>query len=179
MNPARRDDVDDELVGSFWDYWAGLPRQGLIPSISDYLDRVPAKLQPAVAIIDAYSPTEFKVRLFGTALVELLGKELTGGAPLDMYAEAFKAKACEVAWESANRPCGYLCIRRYRNHAGVVVDAPGISLPVDGGRTHRQTMLNFTSLYGAQSRKTDADGLDVIEALTVTAWIDVGAGIPS
>ncbi|MCB2106101.1 MAG: PAS domain-containing protein [Rhodobacteraceae bacterium] len=172
-------DVFDPLVNAFWAYWVSLPKQGAVPHLSDYLDRVPPNLQPTVAIVDVYSPVDMRVRLFGTALVDLIAVELTGREALSIYAPESHAAAGSMAWEAVNRPCGYLCKRHFRSHAGMMVTAPGIALPVESNRFECRTVINFTNLSQAVMSLGAEPKLQVVHDIEHVGWIDIGAGTPN
>ncbi|MCB2108120.1 MAG: PAS domain-containing protein [Rhodobacteraceae bacterium] len=168
----------DEQILAFWSYWHALPRHGPLPRLSDYLDGVPAYLQPTVVIVDVYSPARFEFRLCGTRLVDLIDREVTGQDVNAVYSGPTQQLAAEVAWRAANQPCGYLSERTVRSFTGVLVTFPGITLPVLTNNADRKTLVNFSNLDQVNIKLGRHDHIDVIQGFELTSWIDIGAGIP-
>ncbi|MDX2223938.1 MAG: PAS domain-containing protein, partial [Rhodospirillaceae bacterium] len=138
-------------MATFFGYWNSLPKDHGLPRLPDYLNRAPHDLQPTVAIVDIYTPTDLRVRLFGTALVDLIATELTGKAALSIYAPESHRFASSMAWQAVSQPCGYLCKRTFRSFSGAIITAPGIALPVRTDRSDCKTVINFTNLDQATS----------------------------
>jgi hypothetical protein len=72
------------MLDKFFEHWKSIPKSGLVPNLSDYLDRPNPKLQPWTIIID-FEDKSFPTRLFGTALVELVGSDLTNTDHLALF----------------------------------------------------------------------------------------------
>lgn len=62
---------------AFLDHWNALRQGDEIPSLKDYLARPNPSLQSNVLIIDFVSRQEIPIRLFGTALVDLVRSDHT------------------------------------------------------------------------------------------------------
>jgi hypothetical protein len=170
----------DARVQAFFAYWNSLAKDGGLPRLPDYLNRAPHDLQPTVAIVDVYTPTDLRVRLFGTALVDLIATELTGKAALSIYAPESHRTASAMAWRAVSQPCGYLCKRTFRSFSGTIITAPGIALPVRTDRSDCKTVINFTNLDQATSTLGLGHArFDMVQALERVAWIDLGFGVPS
>jgi hypothetical protein len=67
-------------------YWAGLRRGGRLPARADIDPAGFKRLLPAICLIDVLeNPTDYRVRLAGTALYGLFGGEITGRRLNEVY----------------------------------------------------------------------------------------------
>lgn len=165
-------------IEAFFDHWLSLPREGLVPTLQDYLDHAPPRLQPFVAIAEVTSPTEMRVRLMGTGYVDLVGRDATGARLSPLYAAPIRERMSSAVWQLVTRPVGYLCVRSIRTFGGRLVESPSICLPLVG----RDGGAKFILTYGLVS--PDNHGLAETELFhltldwTLTAWLNLGAGVP-
>jgi len=171
------DEFDPEIA-RFWDYWNGLPKTGLVPRLSDYLDGVPPQLQPSVALIDVFGPDEFKLRLAGTAIVDAIGGEPTEADTPSVYNAELRKAAAALAWEAVNKPCGYAAKRTIRSRAGRMSLVHGIALPLITERVNAKTLVNFSSLARSVAELDAKDQMESMQGLRPVRWIDIGAGVP-
>ena len=60
-----------QLVDTFIDHWAGLPRDtgALMPHDRTFLDNAEPKLQPHVALVDIHGRDDWTLKLYGTGRV--------------------------------------------------------------------------------------------------------------
>ena len=71
-------------------YWAGLRRSGRLPGRDDIHPDDFKRLLPTISLIDVHrNPLEFRLRLAGTGLYGVYGREITGRT----LAEAYSATA--------------------------------------------------------------------------------------
>jgi hypothetical protein len=176
--PVLRQDNIPEPVREFFDYWNSLPKQGLIPRLDNYFDRAPPHLQPFVGIADVHSPTDIRLRLFGTGLVDLSGQDPTGKPMQHLYAEHVRGRMQDLVWSVATRPVGYLCVRSVATTGGRLFHNPSICLPIAVPMSAVKAVITYA--YQDMSAVTFApsERLDMIQDLRLISWIDLGAGVP-
>lgn len=67
-------------------YWAGLRRRGRLPSRDDIRPDDFKRLLPSISLIDvARDPMDFRLRLAGTGLYGVYGREITGRTLGEVY----------------------------------------------------------------------------------------------
>jgi len=165
-------------IVDFFDYWSSLPRSGLVPTLGDYFDHAPARLQPYVGISDVHSPTKMNLRLLGTALVELGGRDPTGAHLELLYSEKVRAIMGEAVWDVVTLPTAYLCIRSLRRHSGRILDCPSICLPLCNHSANANTVITYANFSMDDMKFAEHDQLELVQDWRVTHWIDLGAGVP-
>jgi hypothetical protein len=166
-------------VVQFFERWAGLPKQALVPKLSDYLDAAPIKLQPNVTIVDVHSPTEMTVRLFGTGLEEATGLNPTSQDLMLLFGEPIRAQAKWLVWTVVTHPVGYVCIRRVRTSAGLIVSCPAICLPIGVEAKDRQCFITYANVSAASQELAPEESLELVQEVEFLHWIDLGAGVPA
>ena len=83
--PAAAARAHEELFG----YWASLRRGAMLPARRDIDPAGFKRLLPAVSLIDVrHDPLDFRIRLAGTALYGVYGREITGRSLQDIYASS-------------------------------------------------------------------------------------------
>jgi len=170
--------TDPDIV-KFYFYWLSLPKSGLLPRLSDYLDHAPPELQPFVGISDVYSPIKQKLRLLGTGLVSISGKDPTGAELGVLYVEKVKKQMGQLAWDVVSRPVGYLCVRDLRTTSGRIVHGPSICLPLANPTSPAAAVITYTHVEHADTSFPGDDRAELVQNIRVTHWIDLGAGVPS
>jgi hypothetical protein len=167
-------------IVAFYTYWLSLPRaeSSVMPRLSDYFDHAPPKLQPFVAISDVISPANIKVRLMGTGLVNMVGRDPTGSDLSLLYSESLRSLMYKVAWQAATRPVGYIAVRNVRTRAGQIVQNPTICLPLANPPSSTIALITYAKISGVVIDIADDDQLQMVQDVRVTHWIDLGAGVP-
>ncbi|HEX2560299.1 PAS domain-containing protein [Phenylobacterium sp.] len=83
--PAAAARAHEELFA----YWAGLRRDGRLPGRGDIHPKDFKRLLPTVSLIDVVGdPAEFRLRLAGTGLYSVYGREITGRPLEEIYNSA-------------------------------------------------------------------------------------------
>ena len=165
-------------ISEFYAHWCGLPRDRLVPHLHDYLDTAPAHLQPYVGISDINSPTDIRLRLLGTGIVDLSGRDPTGGPMMVLYAESLRAPMAKMVWQVVTRPTAYICVRSIRTKGGNMVHCPSICLPLHNTPSPVPLVMTYAHVIGAGVGLAPRDKFDMVQDLRVTHWIDIGAGVP-
>jgi hypothetical protein len=170
--------MEDELtagVQEFLDHWRALPRDGLVPHLRAYLDRVVAHLQPSVVMLDVVSAARLEVRLFGTRLADLTGEEITKRNVLDIYPPELRTDVGTACVSIVSHPCGQLSKRAIRTSGGMLVAASSIALPLLIDRPVVGCVVAYTELH--EPVDTD-ETMAMVQRITARRWIDIGAGVP-
>jgi len=70
-------------------YWASLRKGGRLPSRADFQPGFVKRLLPTVSLIDVkHEPRDYRLRLAGTGLYSVYGREITGHSLNDVYNSA-------------------------------------------------------------------------------------------
>jgi hypothetical protein len=166
-------------INDFWRYWSSLPKTNLVPHLRDYLDGAPPKLQPSVALVDVFGPEEFSLRMAGTAIVEAIGGEPKQPGMPEAYREEARKAAARMQWAAVNRPCGYTSKRVVQSRSGQTLMVQSIALPLITDRDNCKTLVNYGNLARSVSEMRTTDRLSSMQALQLSEWVDIGAGVPS
>jgi hypothetical protein len=177
-SPSWTDRVPADVV-QFFLRWSALPKIGLMPRLSDYLDEAPPELQPNVTIVDVLSPTEMIVRLFGTGLEEASGLYPTAQSLRVLYGETLWPRAQKLVWAVVTHPVGYVCVRRVRTSAGLIVDCPAIGLPIGVDMPGRHCFITYANVSSASQELAPEENFELVQDLEFLGWIDLGAGVPA
>jgi hypothetical protein len=166
-----------ELV-ELWDYWRALPRDGLVPD----WDIVPAarrltRIMPYLSLIEVRPPSSLVFRVAGTALCERFGMELTGRDVMDITPVAHRARRYGRYHAVASRPCVLQNRGGLTGGSGTTVPYESLFLPVL--RAGHDLPVVLGALIEHRPRNAPADPIAAIPIPDETAFIDIGAGIPS
>ena len=148
-----------------------------MPTLADFLDAPPFKLQSEVAIVDVVSSTELRFRLFGTGLSTMAGVDLTGTDVLSNFHPTARAEASRIAWTGVSRPCGYL-LRRGMRRGVIETTAVGIGLPLLHESSGRVGLVGFSSVLEKSVDVAESGESPFVKAFNLIRWIDIGAGTP-
>lgn len=69
-------------------YWGRLRKGGRLPGRRDLDPGAFKRLLPAISLIDVAGPADFRVRLAGTSLYDVYGREITGRRLTEIYGPA-------------------------------------------------------------------------------------------
>lgn len=170
-------DTPQDIV-EFYTYWLSLPKTNLLPDLSDYFDHVPPHLQPFVGIVDVFSKTETRVRLYGTGLSARTGADPTGESVSVLYSDRLKALSASILWETVSRPVGYLCVRDTQSRSGLTLRSPSICLPMKNKNEPVRLLINYSHVPQVDLSATPPAQPRHVTGWQLTHWIDVGAGVP-
>jgi len=165
-------DVEDFLT-----HWRGIPKTGLAPTLRDFLDAPPFRLQSEVAIVDVNARGEMRFRLFGTGLSSIAGHDLTGTDVLSNFHAEARAEAARIAWSAVSVPCGYHVLREMRR-GPYETTAVGIGMPLLNEKTGKLGIVGFSSATGKSTDVVRGDDSPFVRATELIMWIDIGAGTP-
>gem|GEM_PF-2419919 len=162
----------------FWSHYRTLPQNGgRGPHLTDYLDSPPYHLQPRVAIADVTSPTEMRVRLYGSGLVELTGRDVVGNSNFEHHSPAIRALSGRYAWDAACRPCGYVTARAVTSKGGGIYQTQIITLPLNL-KGEGRCLVNFMASPMLDMTTPQAANSALFHSIAHLMWIDLGAGTP-
>lgn len=165
-----------EKLKEFYAHWASLPKEGLVPSLRDFLGTPSPEFQPYCAIYDVVDGGKsLPLRLFGTGLVSFNGGDLTGKDFLMSAEPELRGTLSYTARTQVEFPCGRTDLRRLATTQGKNVDTEALSLPLvtaAGKPASIVLYLNYqeTVVYG--------ETLESMMEMRGIRWVDVGAGVP-
>jgi hypothetical protein len=167
--------LDSAAAQKFFDHWKRLITTGSMPSLHDFLGVPNPELQPNIIILDVLSESDVRIRLMGTGIVQLIGRELTKTNSLDVYADHLRPVVGRACMTMVAQPCGQFTQRLINTAGGLLMPACSIALPL-ANKTGTGCIAAFT-------QTTDpvlaGDSMIVIHDIVSTVWIDIGAGVPS
>ena len=163
----------------FYAYWLSLPKKDLLPNLSDYLDHAPMKLQARVGIVDVISPTESRIRFYGTGLSKVTGVDPTGATVTTLYSADLKGLSDSILWQAVVMPVGYICIRDTRTKDGATVHSPSICLPMKNGEQPARLVVNYSNMSAIEAVTDFDDQPRLVIGWKLVHWIDIGAGTPN
>lgn len=166
-------------IVEFFGHWLALYRERLPPTLGAYLDRAPPRLQPYVMITDVSATAPMRVRLMGTGITDLIGMDATGKTIDNYYSPDMRAYVAQAVREVVTRPAGFLCIRKVRTLSGPTLSTPSICLPLCNPSFKGGTIITFTHIDKALADFAVRVTVSPVQDLTVTHWIDLGAGVPA
>jgi hypothetical protein len=158
----------------FLEHWRAIPKRDLVPTLADFLDRPHPTFQPWTQILDV-EPAALPLRLVGTALVDLVGREITGLDHLSLFPEAIRVDALRRHHVIVRHPCGMHSVVPTKTVQGKELLLVGIGLPLrrkNGGHcVVRAIAVADTLGFGDAVAEFEPSIRD-------RAWIDLGAGVP-
>jgi hypothetical protein len=162
------------ILDEFQRHWAAIPKSGLMPSLSDYLDRLNPRIQPWTIIVDI-NEDAMPVRLCGTGIAELLGNDFTGRDYLSALNPASRGNVLARDRACATHPCGLRLDLTASTITGRLFLDSVLALPVR--RAHDAVCLVRVSSI---EQTTDWRELPMsVLTYRSSQWIDIGAGIPA
>ena len=170
-------------IHDFWRHYVALRREGLVPTLRDFLDSAPYRFMPRVAIADMVGPDDFVMRFYGTALTDLSGTDWTGMSARESERRGMPIQTGSRGWTAVNHPCGYLSTRAFLRRERplepeVTFELTTLALPLTRPGETAQCMLNYNSLPHFAGALAAAAAKTVGQAITPLHWVDIGAGIP-
>jgi hypothetical protein len=164
------------VVQKFIAHWQSLPKDGLLPPLSAFLSAPHPELQPSVIIIDVRSEQNVPIRLLGTGIVNLIGRELTGTNSLDIYAPHLRARVGRACASMVQRPCGQVTERLICTAGGLMMAATSVALPIGVKGDRWGSLVAYTC---TREPVATGDSMTIVHEILATEWIDIGAGIPA
>ncbi|MBL8642523.1 MAG: PAS domain-containing protein [Rhodospirillaceae bacterium] len=162
-------------IQRFIAHWRSLLKDGLVPTLTEFLNHPLPDLQPYVILLDVVSETEIPVRLLGTGLVQLTGREFTKTNALEIYAPHLRKRVGQTCMTIVRHPCGQITERLMNTAGGVTVATTGIALPL----STKSGAVNCIAAYNAPREPVAAgDSAIVISDIIMSEWVDIGAGLP-
>jgi hypothetical protein len=163
-------------VQRFIAHWRSLEKVGLVPTLQEFLSHPIPGLQPYVIILDVVSEADLQIRLLGTGLVQLAGREFTKTNALEIYAPHLKKRVGQACMRMVAHPCGQITERLMNTAGGVTIATTGIALPLRG----KNGEINSIAAYNAPREPVAAgDPAVVISDISMSEWVDIGAGVPT
>lgn len=162
-------------VRKFITHWQSLKTEGLLPRLQDFLAAPHPELQPFVILLDVISAADIHVRLLGTGLVQLTGRELTKTNSLDIYAAHLKKRVGEACVKMITQPCGQITERLINTAGGLLVPATSVALPL-ATKAGPPCLAAYTN---TREPVAAGDSMIVVHDILSSEWIDIGAGVPA
>ena len=138
-------------------YWASLRKGGRLPSRADFQPGFVKRLLPTVSLIDVkHEPRDYRLRLAGTGLYSVYGREITGHSLNDVYnsaaADYWRAELDKIV--DGRRP-GVGCHSmawRGASHTSIL----WLRLPLSSDGRNVDMILGYDAVVGVQA---DASGI--------------------
>lgn len=135
-----------------YSYWAGLRRGARLPGRGDVDPAALKRLLPTVSLIDVRrEPLDFRVRLAGTGLYSVYGREITGRGLADVYnaaAAAYWHEELTAVVEERRAGVGVHSLSwRGANHLSIL----WLRLPLASNGRDVDMILGYDTVVGVQN----------------------------
>lgn len=161
---------------AFLDHWTALRQGDEIPSLQDFLEHPNPDLQSNVMIIDFVSREDIPIRLFGTALVDMVRSDHTNKNCASVFAPPGASELLtQMAEILVNHPCGTTNINLAVTANGHAAELDSITLPLTPKAGSPPCLVGF---FECITELLPDDFIYQIVGYGETAWIDIGSGIP-
>jgi hypothetical protein len=139
----------EELYG----YWASLKRGARLPGRSDIHPREFKRLLPTVSLIDVRrDPLDFRLRLAGTGLYGVYGREITGRGLSDVYnsaaADYWRGELAKVVEEGRPAVGVHNLAWRGAGHLSIL----WLRLPLASNGSDVDMILGYDAVVGVQGQ---------------------------
>lgn len=165
-----------ERSARFFEFWYGLPRNGLLPDRSAFDPVHIRDLMPDLAMIELHNESHHSFRLAGTRLVESLGADPTGKAFESIIDESLREGVLPLGNELVSRPCGGHFVLRIRSAKGYLLRCEVTDLPMTNDKTGVPIVLSYLPVIEILDVHDEREpGICDVETVE---WIDLGGGVP-
>ena len=160
---------------AFVEHWNTVRGDTLVPPTETFLDSMSGRFASRLYITELM-PTASVVRYLGTELAQRWGSDLTGQEILADRPAAVRARLRKIMAAVSGHPCGYFATSLFlstndRTHAASLVRLP---LAVQPGRPARTVTYSEPEI-GFVKDPAPIRRFETLES----AWVDIGAGVPS
>lgn len=148
--PAAAARAHEELFA----YWAGLRKTGRLPGRDDIHPKDFKRLLPTVSLIDIVpgDPPDFRLRLAGTGLYSVYGREITGRRLEDIYnsaaAEYWRGELTKVVAEGRPAVGVHSLAWRGASHLSIL----WLRLPLASNGEDVDMILGYDAVVGVQGQ---------------------------
>lgn len=171
-------DFISEESRQFAECWHGLPKDGLLPSRNDFDPMEIAKMLPGVCLYEVICSSRIKIRLAGTGVTAIYGREITGGNFLDLWPADLRTTAGRVLRVMLEQPCGLVATLAGRTGSGAEIPNVSVGFPILD-RAGQASMLLFHTSNMEIPHLHDPDDDPIVNLeLTRRHFVDIGAGRP-
>ena len=159
-------------------WWFEVRGDNSMPSPEDVSPRTLRQLLPYIRYMSWDGPDELVIRVFGSALVEGIGIDLTGTR---MFAGAYEGRDLDVTRMKVLHevPCGGIMIRDLPDASGGAHPCELVTLPIAAGEDGQPRLIGTVMPTRAPdtiwTRKVEYTG-DI--SLKRATFIDLGFGLP-
>jgi hypothetical protein len=166
---------------AFEEFWRSLRRESMVPPRSDFTPAKARRFLGDIVLVEA--PTEqspdFRIRLTGQRLDNLIGANLTGRNNLDFMPEQYHAGAIAAGRNVVELPCGIWQISPAHLVRGYATNLEITAFPLDAQDNGRPLIVMQVIAAGG----LDSVSLPITEGIGIDTaimhrYIDIGAGIP-
>lgn len=179
------DFVEDEAIRNrfhgFAAWWEDTRQRSgeLTPKRSDLRPGDLMRELPNLFILEIRKPDEVFIRLWGTGVVEMLGRDLTGSNLMDYYtAEAGRFYGCFLE-AMASTPCGGYTDRRVEVEDKYAFDVPSLQLPLRDNDGKVKMVVGMALKGEARSWQPTRMGPPLMAfQMNDCRFLDIGAGMP-
>jgi len=165
-----------DAAQSFFTHWRSLAPAGGIPTLSNYLDRASFAHQPMIGMVDVATADQLPIRYFGTGLVAMYNRDLTGTDALAIYAPETRAALGRACLLMVTTPCGRTGRRTLKTAGGVTFDIVTTALPVSRGKGQSGCLVCYFEMRDITGLGDSVASLNEIDNMM---WLDLGLGLPA
>ncbi len=179
--PHSGPDVLRDLPSEFAEFfacWKACLKTGLVPTLADYLDAPPFHLQPKVSISDLHAPDDLRVRLIGTGIVDLAGRDRTGQS-IEVSRDKSLGDAVKYGWAAWGHPAGFVYRITVQTEGGLNVEMTSLSLPLVPATGVPRCMVTYRSAPYKDLKPAPQRNDNRLLNFYFVGWVDIGSGVPA
>ncbi|MBV1934041.1 MAG: PAS domain-containing protein [Parvibaculaceae bacterium] len=153
--PIRHPDTKELFA-----YWSSLkPGNGQVPLWSDFSPAKVVKLLPKILVMDVQEPN-LPIRLFGTGLVETLGRDMTGRDYYDLVPAEMQLAQREHMGKVISTPACAVSYSKFvveRGGREIGLLSESIHMPMCAADGHISRIVSMNSVVGGEGENFVAD----------------------
>jgi hypothetical protein len=160
-----------------WDAWRGTR---LLPRRQDMILADLTAILSRVVLFDFLDADRIIFRVAGTALCDVVGRELRGCNLLDFAAPEGRGLRARRMQHIVARPCGAVISGERRSASGMKFRTEALSLPIVPARPDAaMQIIGVISLELGQPRPSRVSPGEIGVLPEAYRFLDIGAGLPS
>ncbi|MEQ8281129.1 MAG: PAS domain-containing protein [Parvibaculum sp.] len=160
----------------FFEYWKGLPKNGVAPDRSAFDPVAIRDLTPMMVMVEYQTLETAHFRYAGSKLTEILGFDPTRSRYLDLLEESAVGSFFNASLPMLHVPCGGRFNIKTQSATGYFMNCEAVDLPFVNSRDGTWIVMALIGILGITGMH-DERSFRILE-IENSEWIDIGAGLP-
>jgi len=167
------------MIGQLLDYWQGLRKGALMPTRADFRPQEIRRLLPHIVLLERRGPESLIIRLAGTRIYDLFGRDVTGMNLIEITPPEFRATRMSRLSAIIDHPCGSLSEFKFMRPMGATGWMEILALPLAmPGDAPAHQILTLMAEVAANNEELPDARPESIAAPQKFEFFDIGAGCP-